>query len=116
MRLALCRREALGPGGLMGSGAAASYSKDLSAAAGPAPIMTVGSRGGRVLRATAPRTGGGTRTCGTCPAAVFRDGEFPRRRWRARRRGRDPLQAVFTADLSAFGAQSPQLAQRYRPS
>jgi len=26
------------------------------------------------------------------------------------------LQAIFTADLAAFAAQSPQLAQRYRPS
>lgn len=26
----------------------------------------------------------------------------------------DLLQAVFAADLAAFGAQSPELAQRYR--
>jgi uncharacterized protein len=26
------------------------------------------------------------------------------------------LDAVFRADLAAFGAQSPELAQRYRPS
>ena len=28
----------------------------------------------------------------------------------------DLLEAVFQADLAAFGAQAPQLAERYRPS